>query len=42
MTRRFNDLLIMFFLALGVALAPIACGNDNGDNDGGVNNMTPG
>ena len=42
MARRLNDLLIMLFLGLSIALAPIACGGDDGNNDGSTNNMTPG
>jgi hypothetical protein len=42
MTRRFSDLLLLLFLGLGIALAPIACGSDNGNDDGSVNNMTRG
>ena len=43
MTRRFSDLLILMFLGLGIALAPIACGSDDDDGtrDGAVDTMTP-
>jgi hypothetical protein len=42
MTRRFSDLLILMFLGLGIALAPIACGSDDdGTRDGAVDQMTP-
>lgn len=39
--RRLSDLLILMFLGLGIALAPIACGSDDGDRDGSVDTMTP-
>ena len=42
MTRRFSDLLVLLFLGLGIALAPLACGSDNGNDDGSTNHMTPG
>jgi hypothetical protein len=42
MNRRFRDLLILMFLGLGIALAPIACGSDDDNNrDGAVDSMTP-
>jgi hypothetical protein len=42
MTRRFSDLLILMFLGLAIALAPIACGSDDdGTRDGAVDSMTP-
>jgi hypothetical protein len=42
MTRRFNDLLVLLFLGLSIALAPIACGGDDGNNnDSSVDHMTP-
>ena len=42
MTRKITDLLFLLFLGLGIALAPIACGSDDGNNnDGAVDSMTP-
>jgi hypothetical protein len=41
MTRRSNRLLLLLFLALGIALAPMACGSDNGNDDASVDSMTP-
>jgi hypothetical protein len=42
MKRRLSDLLVLLFLGLGIALAPIACGGDDGNNtDGAVDSMTP-
>ena len=42
MKRRLSDLLVLLFLGLGIALAPIACGSDdNGNTDGAVDHMTP-
>jgi len=42
MTRKITDLLFLLFLGLGIALAPIACGGDDGNNnDGAVDSMTP-
>jgi hypothetical protein len=40
MTRRFNELLALLLLGLSIALAPIACGSDDGNND--ASSMTPG
>jgi hypothetical protein len=42
MTRRLKDLLFLLCLGLGIALAPIACGDGDDNNDGSVNHMTPG
>jgi hypothetical protein len=42
MTRRFNHLIALLLLGLSIALAPIACGSDDGNNDGAVDHMTPG
>ena len=41
MNRRFNELVALLLLGLSIALAPIACGSNNGDNDGSVDHMTP-
>jgi hypothetical protein len=42
MKRRLSDLLVLLFLGLGIALAPVACGSDDGgSNDGAVDSMTP-
>jgi hypothetical protein len=42
MTRRFNDLIALLLLGLAIALAPMACSGDDGNNDGAVDHMTPG
>jgi len=42
MTRRFKDLLVLVLLGLSVAIAPIACSDDNNNDDGGPRTMTPG
>ena len=41
MTRRFKELLALLLLGLSIAVAPIAC-SDNGGDDGGVDAMTKG
>ena len=40
MTRRLNELLVLLLLGVSIALAPLACGSDNGNND--ASTMTPG
>ena len=42
MTRRLKDLLFLLCLGFAIALAPIACGDSDDNNDGSVNHMTPG
>jgi len=39
MNRRFKELFALLLLGLSIALAPIACGSDDG-GDGGVDAMT--
>jgi hypothetical protein len=41
MNRRFKELLALLLLGLSIALAPVACSDDNGNNDGSAD-MTPG
>lgn len=40
--RRFQEFLILLLLGVSIAVAPIACGGDNGNDDGSTNHMTPG
>jgi len=42
MTRKFKELMALLLLGLSIALVPIACGSDDGNNDGAVDRMTPG
>ena len=42
MTRRFKELMVLLLLGVSIALAPIACGDDNSNDDGGPRTMTPG
>jgi hypothetical protein len=39
--RRFHEFLILLLLGVSIAVAPIACGGDDGNNDGAVDHMTP-
>ena len=41
MNGRLKELLALLLLGLSIALAPIACSSDSG-NDGSVDSMTPG
>jgi hypothetical protein len=42
MTRRFKELMVLFLLGVSIALAPMACSDDNSNDDGGPRTMTPG
>ena len=42
MTRRFKELMVLFLLGVSIALAPMACSDDNNKDDGGPRTMTPG
>lgn len=42
MTRRFKELMVLFLLGVSIALAPMACNDDNSNDDGGPRTMTPG
>jgi hypothetical protein len=39
--RKFHELLILLLLGVSIAVAPIACGSDNGNDDGAADHMTP-
>lgn len=39
--RKFHELLILLLLGVSIAVAPIACGGDNGNDDGAADHMTP-
>jgi hypothetical protein len=41
MTRRFKELMALLLLGVSIALAPMACGDSN-NNDDGSTSMTPG
>ena len=40
--RRLNEFLILLLLGVAIAVAPVACGGDSGNDDGSTNHMTPG
>jgi hypothetical protein len=39
--RRIHEFLILLLLGVSIAVAPMACGGDDGNNDGAVDHMTP-
>jgi hypothetical protein len=39
--KKLHELLILLLLGVTIAVAPIACGSDNGNNDGAADHMTP-
>jgi len=39
--KRLHELLILLLLGVSIAVAPIACGSDNGTSHGSADHMTP-
>jgi hypothetical protein len=40
--KRIKELMVLFLLGVSIALAPMACSDNNNSDDGGPNTMTPG